>query len=84
MNNTNYYSDFKEIKDFIAIDFETANSSRSSVCEIGLSFVEEGKITKTLSRKVKPKDNQYDYFNIQVHGITSNSGLFAVLSGVMP
>ena len=31
---------------FIAIDFETANSSRNSACEIGLVKVEDFKIKK--------------------------------------
>ena len=55
---------------FIALDFETANVERSSVCEIGLSFVENGKIVDTRSWLVKPKDNLYDDFNIWIHGIT--------------
>jgi len=55
---------------FIALDFETANAERSSVCEIGLSFVENGEIVNTRSWLIKPQGNQYDYFNILIHGIT--------------
>jgi DNA polymerase-3 subunit epsilon len=55
---------------FVAIDFETANMERSSVCEIGISIVEDGKIVDTKSWLVKPKDNEYDDFNIWIHGIT--------------
>ena len=55
---------------FVALDFETANSERASVCEIGLTFVENGKITDTRSWLVKPKGNLYDSFNIWIHGIT--------------
>lgn len=33
--------------DFVAIDFETANEQRSSVCEIGLTFVENNEIKET-------------------------------------
>jgi DNA polymerase-3 subunit epsilon len=54
---------------FVALDFETATDERSSICEAGLTFVENGKITRTLSWLVKPKDNEYDFFNIMIHGI---------------
>jgi DNA polymerase-3 subunit epsilon len=54
---------------FVAIDFETANESRASVCQVGLSFVENGKIVDTRSWLVRPKDNRYVDFNITIHGI---------------
>ncbi|MDR2684832.1 MAG: 3'-5' exoribonuclease [Prevotellaceae bacterium] len=55
---------------FVAIDFETATEQRSSVCEIGLAFVENGEITDRRSWLVKPKNNNYCLFNISIHGIT--------------
>jgi DNA polymerase-3 subunit epsilon len=55
--------------DFIALDFETATDERSSICETGLTFVKNDKITGTLSWLVKPKDNRYDFFNMMIHGI---------------
>jgi exonuclease, DNA polymerase III, epsilon subunit family len=57
---------------FVAIDFETASSERSSICEIGISFVENGKITNSRSWLVKPENNEYDEFNTWIHGITPN------------
>lgn len=33
---------------FAAIDFETANNKRSSVCSVGLVIVREGKIVNTI------------------------------------
>jgi DNA polymerase-3 subunit epsilon len=54
---------------FVAIDFETANESRSSVCQVGLSFVEKGEIVDNRSWLVRPKDNRYLSFNIMIHGI---------------
>lgn len=54
---------------FIAIDFETANSSRSSICSIGLAFVEDGKLAGSEHIYVKPTPNYYDRFNSQLHGI---------------
>ena len=58
---------------FIALDFETANSGRDSVCEIGLTFVKDGKITGSYSRLVKPLDNWFDPFNTSLHVISANT-----------
>jgi DNA polymerase-3 subunit epsilon len=57
---------------FVAIDFETATSERSSVCEVGISIVEAGNVINTKSWLVKPLGNEYDDFNIWIHGITPN------------
>lgn len=56
---------------FVAIDFETANQHRTSVCSVGLVFVENYKIVDTFYGLIKPVPNFYSYWNIQVHGITS-------------
>lgn len=55
---------------FIAIDFETATGSRASICEAGICVVRDGQIAETRSWLVQPVDNDYNYWNIQVHGIT--------------
>ena len=62
--NTNH------LPSFVAIDFETANESRSSICEIGITEVINGKVQPSKSWLVKPEDNYYDPFNIYIHGIT--------------
>ncbi len=54
---------------FIAIDLETATRERFSICEIGIAIVEDSKIISSRSWLVQPPFNQYDYFNIRVHGI---------------
>lgn len=54
---------------FIAIDFETATSKMSSVCEIGICVVRNGEIAETHSWLVRPEDNLYQYWNIKIHGI---------------
>lgn len=54
---------------FIAIDFETATSRRASVCEIGICVVRNGIVSETKSWLVRPEDNRYHYWNMQVHGI---------------
>lgn len=59
------------MKNFVAIDFETANHHRSSVCSIGLVFVENGQIVDRYYQLIKPNPDFYNDINIQVHGITS-------------
>ena len=55
--------------DFITLDFETATAQRSSPCEIGLTFVQNGQIVETKSWLIKPMYNDFDYYNILIHGI---------------
>lgn len=54
---------------FIAIDFETANSERSSPCEIGLVIVEDFQIVEKKSFLIRPKENYFDFYNTYLHGI---------------
>lgn len=54
---------------FVALDFETATSIRSSACEVGLTFVEGGEIVRSKSWLIKPPGNDYDPANISIHGI---------------
>lgn len=56
---------------FIALDFETANHRRDSVCEMGIAVVANGQITETRAWRIRPKQNWFHYGNIQVHGITA-------------
>ena len=58
------------MKDFIAIDFETANSNRSSVCSIGIVIVKDGVIIDKFYRLIKPVPNYYNRINTQIHGLT--------------
>ena len=58
------------MKDFAAIDFETANSERSSVCSVGIVIVKNGVIKDTFYSLVNPEPNYYNYFCTQVHGLT--------------
>jgi DNA polymerase III subunit epsilon len=58
------------IMNFVAIDFETATSKRSSVCSIGLAIVQGGLIVDTAYWLVKPKELRFDPFNTYIHGIT--------------
>lgn len=58
------------MKSFVAIDFETANRHLSSVCSIGLVFVENGQIVDTYYQLIQPTPNFYSRFNTQIHGLT--------------
>lgn len=55
---------------FVAIDFETANRNLSSVCSIGLVFVENGQIAGSYYQLIKPVPNFYSRFNTQIHGLS--------------
>lgn len=55
--------------DFTAIDFETANSSRSSACALGLVQVRAGIITAEHDWLIDPQQ-RFDGMNIAIHGIT--------------
>ena len=54
---------------FVAIDFETATGKRASICEAGICVVKDGKVVETQSWLVRPEDNAYAYWNINIHGI---------------
>lgn len=58
------------MKDFAAIDFETANNQRTSVCSVGVVVVRNGIITDSFYSLIKPEPNFYIYWNTQVHGLT--------------
>ena len=54
---------------FAVIDFETANSERSSACAIGYAIVKDGKIVDSGSEYIKPEPFEFDGFNVMLHGI---------------
>ena len=56
--------------DFIAIDFETANSKMSSACSIGIAAVENGKIVETYYSLLNPNNQSFNSRNVAIHGIT--------------
>lgn len=58
--------------DFIAIDFETANSNRTSACSIGMAVVKNNKITDTRHYLIKPYPYYFDDMNVSIHKITEN------------
>lgn len=52
----------------IAIDFETAKVPYP--CQIGVTIIENGEITDTFMRYIKPPKNEYNQHCVDVHGIT--------------
>ena len=59
------------MKDFAAIDFETANPYRSSVCSVGVVVVHAGVVVERFYRLIRPEPNYYMSWNTRVHGITA-------------
>lgn len=57
------------MRDFAAIDFETANYERSSVCSVGVVIVRDGEIVDTFYSLIQPEPNYYNYWCTQVHGL---------------
>ena len=59
-----------EVRDFIALDVETANADFASICAIGLVHFRLGEPVKTLTILVDPEDD-FDPFNVSIHGISA-------------
>ena len=57
------------MQDFAAIDFETANGERSSVCSVGVVVVHGGEVTDTFYSLIQPEPNYYSWFYQRVHGL---------------
>ncbi len=58
------------MRDFAAIDFETANGSRTSVCSVGIVVVRDGVVVDRFYSLIRPVPNYYSYWNTRVHGLT--------------
>lgn len=59
---------FVDVRDFIALDVETANADFGSICSIGLVHFRSGEVFKSLTILVDPED-EFDPLNIGIHGI---------------
>lgn len=55
---------------FAAIDFETANGRRSSVCSVGVVIVRNGEIVDRFYSLIQPSPNYYTHWTTEVHGLT--------------
>ena len=57
------------MKDFAAIDFETANECPSSVCSVGVVIVRDGEIVDRFYSLIHPEPEYYQWFCMRVHGL---------------
>ena len=58
------------MEDFAAIDFETANQFRSSVCSVGIVVARHGKIADKFYSLIRPIPDFYTPWCTAVHGLT--------------
>ena len=47
------------MQNFVAIDFETANFEKSSVCSVGICIVQNGEIVDNYYSLIRPVPNYY-------------------------
>jgi DNA polymerase-3 subunit epsilon len=68
------------MKNFVAIDFETANECQTSVCSVGIVVVRNGKMADKYYSLIKPEPDYYKWFCQKVHGLceedTCNAPVF--------
>ena len=57
------------MRDFAAIDFETANECPSSVCSVGIVVVRDGEIVDRFYSLIHPEPEYYQWFCRKVHGL---------------
>lgn len=57
---------------FIVFDVETPNRKNNRISAIGITVVEEGKISKEFYSLVNPEAD-FDYFNVKLTGISKAS-----------
>ena len=57
------------MRDFAAIDFETANECPSSVCSVGVVIVRDGEVTDSFYSLIHPEPEYYKWFCQEVHGL---------------
>ena len=76
------------VDSFTALDFETANGKRWSICQVGLVKVVGGTITDEVNFLVQPPDNYYWSNFIDIHGITprhtANAPTFEIITTPNP
>lgn len=59
------------LNNFVAIDFETANAKRSSVCSVGIVVVENHQVVDEYYSLIHPTPNYYMSINTSIHGLTA-------------
>ncbi|BBM87214.1 3'-5' exonuclease [Candidatus Uabimicrobium amorphum] len=56
--------------DFVAIDFETANNDKSSICSCGIVVVKDGEIQQKKHFLIRPKVLKFNKRNTEIHGLS--------------
>ena len=59
------------MKDFVAIDFETANHNKTSICSVGVVIVRDGVVQEEFYHLIKPAPNFYASWATKCHGLTA-------------
>ena len=49
------------LRDFVAIDFETANEQPCSVCSVGIVIVKDGEVADSFYSLIHPEPDYYQY-----------------------
>ena len=62
------------MRDFAAVDLETANEQPSSVCSVGVVIVRDGEIVDSFYSLIHPAPEYYQWFCQQVHGLGGRPG----------
>ena len=57
------------MKDFVAIDFESANDRHGSICSVGIVIVKNGEIVDKFYSLIRPRPNYYNYWHSKIHGL---------------
>lgn len=56
--------------DFVAIDFETATSARTSACSLGICEVKNNTVINRCDTLIRPVPFEFNEYNVKIHGIT--------------
>lgn len=61
---------------YVAVDFETGNPKRYSMCEVGIVTVKDGIIVDEYSSLIRPPDNNIIPQFTQIHGILPQETMY--------
>ncbi|ROQ38491.1 DNA polymerase-3 subunit epsilon [Frondihabitans sp. PhB188] len=66
--------------DYVAIDFETANSSSASACSVGMVRVSDGRVVDRAYWLIKPPPghDEFSEWNTRIHGIRQSDVIDAL------
>ena len=56
--------------DFVAIDFETANNNKSSICSCGIVMVKDGEVQDKKHFLIRPNVLKFNKRNTEIHGLS--------------